>query len=106
MKTYKQMNAAQLTKYILTKGVGEVVDFAADFDDEAEDEPSWWFGMQKITLFDEVRVVIGEYGLSAIGAYSMENKECLAADIQDFFYVYDLPDVVAVDISNTAQGTA
>lgn len=104
MNKFKKMNASQLAKFIMSKDVDDIFSFGDNFDAELQDDElnkdniSDWYGIQKITLFDGLRVVAGKWGMGAIGIFDVENTdEYLAEDIQHFFNSYGIGGIVAVE---------
>lgn len=61
IETYKIITVKELADMLESREFDESVDFT--FDDEIVDEPTGWFGVKKVSLFDE------PYGCIAVGYY-------------------------------------
>lgn len=101
---FKKMNASQLADFIMQKDVGDIFSFGIMVNPELNDakiemdDVSGWYGIQKIVLFDGLRVVVGEWGRGAVDIFDIEGTdEYLAEDIQHFFNSYGIAHVVAVE---------
>lgn len=62
MDTYKIVTVKELADMLESREFNESVDFT--FDDEIVGEPTGWFGVKRVSLFDEPRgcIAVGYYG--------------------------------------------
>lgn len=101
---YKIVTISELVSMLLEKEYGKSIDFS--FDTTLEDEPSGWFGIKIIDLFDEPRgcVSIGYYGgcITITRCIHIEDniEELLKEMLYELSESDELVEVVCVDLKS------
>lgn len=102
-KRYKIVTVSELEKMLKEKKLFESVDFT--FDSELEEEPTGWYGVKLIDLFDESKglLAMGCYGGGAtivkdIGAEGISIEGLLREMLNELSETNSPVDVVCVDL--------
>ena len=86
MKSYKFMTPKDLAKAVAKMPVGITINFT--FDQSENDfwygEPTVWFGMKKMYVFDGTILAIGYYGGGYIKAYDLYDYIDPVTEVDDF----------------------
>lgn len=74
-KKYKFLTVREVAERLQKMNEGEVLDVTFD-DEEMIQEPTGWFGLKKITIFDEPygNICMGDYGASATRIDSLQEN--------------------------------
>lgn len=76
-----KLSVAGFAKKAISLDIGQHFDFALEAENEdsqREDDFYWWYGIQKIHLFDQEMLIIAEYGGSYCEAISTDNEHFMS----------------------------
>lgn len=85
---YKIVTISELTKMLEGKKFNESIDFSFDTTLEEGREPSGWFGIKIVNLFDEPKgcIAIGYYGGGATIVRDIDSKITMEEQLQGMLW--------------------
>lgn len=103
---YKIVTVSELAEMLKGKKFNESIDFSFDNTLEEDEEPSGWFGVKIVDLFDEPKgcLVIGYYGGGATIARCINPEDNLEELLREMFCelseTAEQVEVVCVDLAS------